>query len=64
MIFSEKPVPTFRDHALAVSFQEVVHSALTGNAEVARHKRFAEDRMDSHQNARLTPKVERPWCGR
>ena len=41
---------------LDVSFQEVVHSVLTGNAEVARHKRFAENRMDSHKNARLTPK--------
>jgi DNA-binding NarL/FixJ family response regulator len=39
-----------------VNFQEVVHSALAGNAAVARHKRFAEDRMDSHKNARLTPK--------
>jgi transposase len=39
-----------------VNFQEVVHSVLTGNAEVAKQKRFAEDRMDSHKNARLTPK--------
>src|SRR5207248_8359442 len=42
--------------ALAVNFQEVVHSALTGNADVAKPQRFAEDRMDIHKNARLTPK--------
>ena len=30
-----KPVSTFPDHALDVSFQEVVHSALTEEAEVA-----------------------------
>ena len=41
---------------LDVNFQEVVHSVLTGNADVAKQKRFAEDRMDSHKNARLTPK--------
>jgi transposase InsO family protein/DNA-binding transcriptional regulator YiaG len=39
-----------------VSFQEVVHSALTVNADVAKQKRFAEDRMDTHKNACLTPK--------
>jgi transposase InsO family protein len=39
-----------------VNFQEVVHSVRTGNVDVARQKRFAEDRMDTHQNARLTPK--------
>jgi transposase InsO family protein len=39
-----------------VNFQEVVHSVLTGNADVAKQKRFAEDRMDTHKNARLTPK--------
>jgi len=39
-----------------VSFQEVVHSALTGNSEVAKHQRFAENRMDTHKNAPLTPK--------
>src|SRR5882724_5670720 len=31
-----KPVPTFPDHALDVNFQEVVHSALIGNSEVAK----------------------------
>src|SRR5215470_15272552 len=51
-----KPVSTFPDHALDVSFQEVVHSALTGNSEVAKHQRFAENRMDTHKNAPLTPK--------
>jgi transposase InsO family protein len=39
-----------------VNFQEVVHSALAVNADVAKQKRFAEDRMDTHKNARLTPK--------
>jgi transposase InsO family protein len=39
-----------------VSFQEVVHSVQAVNAEVAKHQRFAENRMDTHQNARLTPK--------
>jgi len=39
-----------------VAFQEVVHSALTGNSEVAKHQRFAENRMDTHKNAPLTPK--------
>jgi len=39
-----------------VVFQEVVHSALTGNSEVAKHQRFAENRMDTHKNAVLTPK--------
>ncbi len=42
--------------ALAVGFQEVVHSVWTVNAEVAKHQRFAEDRMDTHKNAPLTPK--------
>jgi hypothetical protein len=32
---SEKSA-TFRDHALAVNFQEVVHSVRTGNADVAK----------------------------
>jgi transposase InsO family protein len=39
-----------------VSFQEVVHSVQAVNADVAKQKRFAEDRMDTHKNARLTPK--------
>ena len=39
-----------------MSFQEVVHSALTGNSEVAKRQRFAENRMDTHKNAPLTPK--------
>jgi hypothetical protein len=39
-----------------VNFQEVVHSIRTGNADVAKPQRFAEDRMDTHKNARLTPK--------
>lgn len=39
-----------------MDFQEVVHSALTGNSEVAKHQRFAENRMDTHKNALLTPK--------
>ena len=43
-------------HALAVNFQEVVHSVWTVNAEVAKRRRFAEDRMDTHKNAPLTPK--------
>jgi transposase InsO family protein len=42
--------------ALAVNFQEVVRSARAGNADVAKQKRFAENRMDIHKNARLTPK--------
>jgi transposase InsO family protein len=42
--------------ALDVSFQEVVHSAQAVNADVAKPQRFAEDRMDTHKNARLTPK--------
>jgi transposase-like protein len=41
---------------LDVNFQEVVHSVRTGNADVAKPQRFAEDRMDTHKNARLTPK--------
>jgi len=39
-----------------VNFQEVVHSVQAVNAEVAKQQRFAENRMDTHQNARLTPK--------
>jgi hypothetical protein len=39
-----------------VNFQEVVHSVPAGNADVARQKRFAEDRTDTHKNARLTSK--------
>ena len=42
--------------ALDVSFQEVVHSVWTVNAEVAKHQRFAGDRMDTHKNAPLTPR--------
>jgi hypothetical protein len=42
---------------LDVNFREVVHSVLDGNADVARPKRFAEDRLDMHKNARLTPKA-------
>jgi hypothetical protein len=34
---------------------EVVHSALTGNSEVAKHQRSAENRMETHKNAALTP---------
>jgi hypothetical protein len=41
---------------LDVNFQEVVHSAQAVNADVAEPQRFAEDRMDTHKNARLTPK--------
>src|SRR5262245_53784012 len=41
---------------LVVNVQEVVHSALTGNSEVAKHQRFAENRMNTHKNAPLTPK--------
>src|SRR4030095_15567964 len=44
------------DCLLDVNFQEVVHSVPAGNADVARQKRFAEDRMDTHKNARLTSK--------
>jgi transposase InsO family protein len=39
-----------------VVFQEVVHSARTGNSEVAKRQRFAENRMDTHKNAAMTPK--------
>src|SRR5215472_10137378 len=46
--------PSFRQ--LDVNFQEVVHSVLAVNAEVAKQQRFAENRMDTHKNARLTPK--------
>src|SRR5262249_28553435 len=42
--------------SLVVNFREVVHSVRTGNADVAKPHRFAEDRMDTHKNARLTPK--------
>src|SRR5947209_15590238 len=42
--------------SLAVNFREVVHSVRTGNPDVAKPQRFAEDRMDTHKNARLTPK--------
>ena len=41
---------------LDVNFQEVVHSVPAVNAEVAKPSDFAEDGMDTHQNARLTPK--------
>ena len=41
---------------MTVSFQEVVYSALKGNSEVAKHPRFSENRMETHENARLTPK--------
>src|SRR5262245_61416423 len=41
---------------LVVNFQEVVHSVLARNADVAKPQRFAENRMDTHKNARLTPK--------
>jgi hypothetical protein len=43
-----------------VSFQEVVHSAPTVNADVAKHTVIRGGRMDTHKNAPLTPKVERP----
>jgi transposase InsO family protein len=39
-----------------VNFQEVVHSIQAVNADVAKQKRFAENRMDTHKNAHLTPK--------
>jgi leucine-zipper of insertion element IS481 len=41
---------------LDVTFQEVVHSAQAVNADVGKQQRFAEDRMDTHKNAPLTPK--------
>src|ERR1700684_1481877 len=42
---------------LAVSFQEVVHSALAEETEVAEASDFrGENRMDTHKNAPLTPK--------
>jgi len=50
------PISHFFNSLLDVNFQEVVHSVRAGNADVARRKRFAEDRMDTHKNARLTPK--------
>src|SRR5262245_21864520 len=59
----QKIVHTMRDKislpstfTLDLSFQEVVHWARAMNAEVAKHQRFAEDRMDTHKNAPLTPK--------
>src|ERR1700730_10120658 len=52
----ESPDSTSTGCALAVNFQEVVHSALNVNAEVAKSQRFAENRMDTHKNAPLTPK--------
>src|SRR4051794_14803772 len=33
------------------------------NADVAKAQRFAEDRMDSHKNARLTPKGREQMVG-
>jgi hypothetical protein len=48
--------PDQAESALAVSFQEVVHSVWTVNAEVAKRQRFAEDQMDTHKNVPLTPK--------
>ena len=39
-----------------MNFREVVHSIRTGNADVAKPQRFAEDPTDTHKNARLTPK--------
>src|SRR5262249_49144245 len=53
---STVPTPTRSERALDVNFQEVVHSAQAVNADVAKPQRFAEDRMDTHKNARLTPK--------
>jgi hypothetical protein len=47
--------PAKRQGWLVVNFQEVVHSARTGNADVAKPQRFAEDRMDTHKND-LLPK--------
>jgi len=38
-----------------VSFQQVVHPALSGEAEVANFSDSSEDRMNIHKNARLTP---------
>jgi hypothetical protein len=40
-------------HALDVSFQEVVHSALTEKAEVAEASVSRKNRMDTHKNAPL-----------
>jgi hypothetical protein len=48
--------PNLGSYRLDVNFQEVVHSAQTENADVGKQKRFAEDRMDTHKNACLTPK--------
>ena len=45
-----------RNRRLDLNFQEVVHSVRTGNDEVAKQKRHVEDRIDTHKNARLTPK--------
>jgi hypothetical protein len=51
MIFSENRYP------LDVSFQEVVHSVLAEEAEVAEASGSnGENRMDIHKNAPLTPK--------
>src|ERR1700730_4832751 len=58
------PDSTSTGCALAVNFQEVVHSALIVNAEVAKHQRFAENRMDTHKNAPLTPKGPEAIVGR
>ena len=38
-----------------MSFQEVVHSALTEEAEVAEASDSGENRMGTHKNAPLTP---------
>jgi hypothetical protein len=48
MIFSENRYPLFRFKALVVSFQEVVHSALTEEAEVA-------EASDSEERTEWTP---------
>ena len=47
-----------------MNFQEVVHSVRPGNADVAKPQQFAEDRMDTHKNARLTPKGREEWYAR
>src|SRR5262245_47088993 len=56
LMWRKQNLATFRIAELAVNFREVVHSVRTGNADVAKPQRFAEDRMDTHKNARLTPK--------
>ncbi len=53
---------SLRRRSLAVSFQQVVHSALTEEAEVVTTV-SKEDRMDIHQNARLTPHGRASSCG-